>query len=90
MTTRAGVSEMIQKALKEGTFSLRDVAESIGGSYGTVREWSRGARTPTAENVGRLADAFDRRADLLRELAGRMRGAATSDMGRQGGRDGDS
>lgn len=64
---------MIQEALKEGPFSLREIAEDMGGSYGTLREWSRGARTPSDENVGRIADAFERRARRLLEIARRMR-----------------
>ena len=72
-TGREGVSMFIQDALKRGPFNLRDLADEMGGSYGTLREWSRGARTPTGDNVDRIADAFETRARLLLDLAARMR-----------------
>ncbi|CAN5888401.1 MAG: helix-turn-helix transcriptional regulator [Gemmatimonadetes bacterium] len=65
---------LIQKALQEGPFNLRDLADEMGGSYGTLREWSRGARTPRDENVRQIADAFERRAQRLLTLAKRLRG----------------
>lgn len=66
----------IQKALKAAPFTLRDLAAEIGGSYGTLREWARGARTPSDENVNRIADGLEARAERLRELAQELRSAA--------------
>lgn len=43
------------------------------GSYGTLREWSRGARVPAAPNVERIALSLERRARMLLELSNKLR-----------------
>lgn len=63
----------IRKALRDGPFNLKDLAKDMGGSYGTLREWSRGARLPTDESVQRIAAAFEARGKKLMELAAKMR-----------------
>lgn len=62
----------IQKVLGAAPFSLRDLAEEIGGSYGTLREWARGARTPSDDNVHRIAAGLRARAAKLEELAAEL------------------
>ena len=66
----------VQDALRAAPFTLRDLAEEMGGSYGTLREWSRGARVPTGENVGRIATALRKRAERLQALAKDLEKAA--------------
>jgi len=72
---RDEVARVVQDALREAPFSLRDLAEEMEGSYGTVREWSRGARTPTDASVERIAASLEGRARTLREIAERLRRA---------------
>lgn len=72
---RDEVARVVQDALREAPFSLRDLAEEMEGSYGTVREWSRGARTPTDGSVERIAASLEGRARTLREIAERLRRA---------------
>lgn len=72
---RDEVARVVQDALREAPFSLRDLAENMEGSYGTVREWSRGARTPTDASVERIAASLERRARMLHQIAERLRQA---------------
>lgn len=65
----------VQRVLREATFGLNDLAEDMEGSYGTLREWARGARTPNDDNVERIAAALEKRAAKLQELAERLRQA---------------
>lgn len=55
---------------------LKDVADASGISYGTAKAWRAGIRTPSAENLEKLAEVLDGRADVLRGLALELRRAA--------------
>jgi transcriptional regulator with XRE-family HTH domain len=74
-TNREEVAQAVQDALRSGPFSLRDLAEEMGGSYGTLREWSRGARFPTDASVERIAASLEAKARMLIDLAERLRRA---------------
>lgn len=74
-SNRDEVARVVQDALREAPFSLRDLAEDMEGSYGTVREWSRGARTPSDASVERIAASLEERARSLQQIAHRLRQA---------------
>jgi ribosome-binding protein aMBF1 (putative translation factor) len=74
-SNREEVAQAVQDALRSGPFSLRDLAEEMEGSYGTLREWSRGARVPTDASVERIATSLEHRARILLQLTARLRGA---------------
>ena len=74
-TNREEVAQAVQDALRNGPFSLRELAEEMEGSYGTLREWSRGARVPTDASVERIAASLEARARMLVDLAERLRRA---------------
>jgi transcriptional regulator with XRE-family HTH domain len=74
-TNREEVAQTVQDALRNGPFSLRELAEEMEGSYGTLREWSRGARVPTDASVERIAGSLEARARMLIDLAERLRRA---------------
>lgn len=74
-SSREDVALAVQEALQKAPFSLRDIAEGMDGSYGTVREWSRGARVPTDASVERIADSLEERARMLMKFAGQLRTA---------------
>ena len=74
--TREEVAVLIQKALKEGPFSMRQLAEGEGMSYGTLRGWASGNRHPEPDNIRKIADGFEHRAEMLKELAEQLRRAA--------------
>jgi hypothetical protein len=74
-TNREEVAQAVQDALRSGPFSLRELAEEMEGSYGTLREWSRGARVPTDASVERIAASLEARARILVDLADRLRRA---------------
>ena len=67
---------IVQKALKEGTFGMRQLAEAEGMSYGTIRAWAMGRRAPEPDNIRKIADGFEHRAEMLKELAEQLRRAA--------------
>jgi ribosome-binding protein aMBF1 (putative translation factor) len=69
------VARAVQEALRDAPFSLRDLAEDMNGSYGTMREWSRGARTPTNASAERIATSLERRASIIMLIAERLRDA---------------
>jgi transcriptional regulator with XRE-family HTH domain len=72
-SSRDEIARVVHEALREAPFSLRDLAEDMEGSYGTVREWSRGARTPTDASVERIAASLEGRARTLQRIAERLR-----------------
>ena len=72
---REKVARAVQDSLRDGPFNLRDLAEEMDGSYGTLREWSRGARIPTDASVERIATSLEARARILMQLAERLRRA---------------
>ncbi len=74
-SNREEVAQAVQDALRNGPFSLRDLADEMEGSYGTLREWSRGARIPTDASVERIATSLESRARFLIELVERLRRA---------------
>jgi transcriptional regulator with XRE-family HTH domain len=67
---------MVQRVLREGPFSMRQLAEDAGLSYGVVRAWAMGRRTPTPENLSRIADGFERRTERLHAIITELRQAA--------------
>jgi hypothetical protein len=70
---REGVAAAVQRALRDGPFSMRQLAEDAGLKYGVLRAWAMGRRTPTSENVARIADGFERRAHKLLSIAVSLR-----------------
>jgi transcriptional regulator with XRE-family HTH domain len=70
---REEVTRAVQHALRSAPFSLRDLAEEMEGSHGTLREWSRGARVPSDANVERIAASLEARARMLLDFAEALR-----------------
>jgi hypothetical protein len=76
MPPREAVSVTTQHALKTATPSMRELAEEAGLTYSTLRAWSAGNRSPSAEHVRALARALKNRAARLQELAEELDKAA--------------
>jgi transcriptional regulator with XRE-family HTH domain len=55
---------------------MRQLAEDAGLSYGVLRAWAMGRRTPTPENLSRIAEGFERRAAKLHDIALELREVA--------------
>jgi ribosome-binding protein aMBF1 (putative translation factor) len=72
------VSELIQRALEEGPFSIQQLADEAGISYNSLYSWATRRRVPRPENVRQLASGFEQRAELLRRIARELRSAADS------------
>ena len=73
---RQEILSLVQRALRDGPFSMRQLAEDADLSYGVLRAWAMGRRTPTPENVSRIADGFERRAERLHAIITELRRAA--------------
>jgi transcriptional regulator with XRE-family HTH domain len=67
---------LVQRVLREGPFSMRQLADDTGLKYDVLRGWAIGRRTPSAENLSRMADGFEARAELLQQIAHELRDAA--------------
>jgi hypothetical protein len=97
--TREAVHEPLRRALREGPFAMRQLAEECGLSYDVVRSWRSGRRRASPESIRRLASGLERRAERLNALAAELkdllvapggpRAGTTSSQG-QGGNGGTS
>jgi transcriptional regulator with XRE-family HTH domain len=67
---------LVQRVLRDGPFSMRQLADDAGLKYDVLRGWAIGRRTPTAENLARMADGFEQRAQQLWQMADELRDAA--------------
>lgn len=67
---------IVERALKEGPFAMRQLADDAGVSYGVLRGWAIGRRTPTPENMRKLAIGFRERSQKLDKLATELERAA--------------
>ncbi len=76
MKSRQEVSMLVQRVLREGTFSMRELAKESRLSYGTLRAWAAGVRTPEGESLGKLSEGLRARAARLVELADQLDKAA--------------
>ena len=76
---REEIVDLVQRVLRDGPFSMRQLADDAGLSYGVLRAWAMGRRTPTPENLARIASGFERRAERLRNIALELRSAAADE-----------
>ncbi|CAN5634879.1 hypothetical protein BH23GEM7_BH23GEM7_27210 [soil metagenome] len=63
---------IVQRALKEGPFAMRQLAKDSGLSYAALRAWASGLRTPQPEYLRKLAVGFRRRSQELEKLADQL------------------
>lgn len=75
-TSRDELFRIIQEALGQAPFSMRQLADEVGLSYDTFYSWSNRRRTPKAEHLRDLAAGLEKRAQLLCKLAEDLRGVA--------------
>jgi transcriptional regulator with XRE-family HTH domain len=73
---REEVQGLAQRVLRDGPFSMRQLAEDAELSYGVLRAWAMGRRKPTPENLSRIADGFERRTERLHAIIMELRRAA--------------
>ena len=70
------LSQLIERALQEGPFTMHQLADESSISYDSLYSWAKRRRVPRPENLRQLALGFERRAELLRALANELREAA--------------
>lgn len=64
---------MIERAVSLSAGSMKELAAEIGVSYDAVWKWMHGQRTPSPENLRRLADVLEERGEALGGCADRLR-----------------
>lgn len=67
---------LTKRALDTLSPELKALAEELGVSYSTVKAWRSGNRSPSPENLEKLANLSEGQADDLLALAARLRRAA--------------
>lgn len=77
MTRDEEVGMAAKRALHVIVQSVKDVASELGVSAQAVTSWRSGRRTPSAENLRKIASLADEKADRLRGLAVEVRRAAS-------------
>jgi predicted transcriptional regulator len=70
------LTQLIQRALKEGPFTLQQLALDAGISYDSLYSWAKGRRVPRTENLQQLVVGFQRRIAVLHDIANALRDAA--------------
>jgi transposase-like protein len=70
------VEDIVQRALQEGPFAMRQLAAECGLSYDVLRSWRSGRRRPNRASVQRLAQGLSRRADALKEISRELKRVA--------------
>ena len=63
---------VVQRALKAADFGMRQLADVTGLKYGVIRTWAIGYRTPTPENIQRIAEGLRTQAEHLNGLAAEL------------------
>ena len=77
--SRRDSSKLIQRVLEEGPFSIQQLADEAGISYDSLYSWAKGRRVPRPENLRQLATGFDRRSEVLRDIADMLRRTADAE-----------
>lgn len=70
------LAQLIERVVKEGPFTLQQLALESGISYDSLYSWAKGRRVPRPENLKQLAGGVDRRIAILAELADALRNAS--------------
>jgi transcriptional regulator with XRE-family HTH domain len=70
---------VVQRALKAADFGMRQLADATGLKYGVIRTWAIGYRTPTPENIQKIAEGFRTQAEHLKGLAAELESVAAAE-----------
>jgi transcriptional regulator with XRE-family HTH domain len=77
------VALLVKRTLEAVAPELKQIAEERGLNYSTMLSWRSGSRTPSSDNLSRIAELADQRADLLRGLAVELRDAVEGEPERR-------
>ncbi len=67
---------LIEKVIRQGPFSMRDLADVAGVSRDALYSWAAKRRTPQPDSLRRLAAGLRERGEHLQELAAELERAA--------------
>lgn len=70
---------MVKQALEALTPEMKELAEENDLNYGTLRAWRAGIRSPSDENVERIANMIEEHGVKLMRHAARLRVKGSSD-----------
>ena len=85
MNKREDVAPPVARVSEVISGRLESLAAETGVSYHTLYAWGTGRRNVSAAQLGRLADAVERRAEVLTALAAELRTQAkTQEAAAQG------
>jgi predicted transcriptional regulator len=76
ITPKYALRRVIVKALKELAPSFKDVAKQIGASYGAVRMYLAGQRTPSPKICRAIVAALRKQSGRLAKLADELEAAS--------------
>jgi len=65
--------DWVRRALREGPFAMRQLADDAGLSYDVLRSWRSGRRRANRESIRKLVAGLNKRSDRLKELAAELR-----------------
>ena len=71
-TPRSPLGEFLDAELRARGWNNSDLAERCGRSPSTVSRWRNGHNPPSAQNCGRIAEAFGVEPDVVLRLAGHL------------------
>lgn len=63
---------LAQRTIRTLAPELRKLANELGVSYSTIKYWKTGERSPSEENLAKLSDIAEERADELLALSARL------------------
>ena len=72
--------KLVELILSAAAGSINDLAKDLDVKYATLYSWATGRREPTRDNLARLAELADQRADLLRDTAEELRAIAKGEI----------
>ena len=76
MKNQEDVAPLVARVSEVISGRLESLAAETGVSYHTLYAWGTGRRNVNAAQLGRLADAVERRAEVLTSLAAELRSQA--------------
>ena len=76
MKNQEDVAPLVARVSEVISGRLESLAAETGVSYHTLYAWGTGRRNVNAAQLGRLADAVERRADVMISLAAELRAQA--------------
>ena len=73
------VKVIVQRVLRDGPFTLRELATAADVKYQTLRTWAAGLSAPRPDGLRQLADGLRKKSEELARLADEVERTADQD-----------